>query len=86
MPFYKDIKENLVELDGKAFDLIKKGDFKGFEDFVDDTEDTICGFFSISLLLRTIKFEQALLEQYYVSGDITGDYKNTVSYASLIFR
>jgi AmmeMemoRadiSam system protein B len=86
MPFYKDIKENLIELDGRAFELIKKGDYKGFEAFVDETEDTICGFFPILLLLRCIKFEQASVEQYYVSGDISGDYKSSVSYASIIFK
>jgi MEMO1 family protein len=86
LPFYKDIRDNLVELDGKAFAFIKSGDYKGFEAFMDETDDTICGFFSISLLLRVIKFGQALVEQYYVSGDITGDYKSSVSYASIIFK
>jgi MEMO1 family protein len=86
MPFYKDIKENLVELDGKALELIKKGDAKGFEAFVDETQATICGVNPIMLLFKLVKAEKVLMEQYYVSGDITGDYKNSVSYASLVFK
>jgi hypothetical protein len=86
VPFYKDIKDNLVELDGRAFEFIKTGDYEGFESFIDETEDTVCGFFPISLLLRSIKFKQVLVEQYYVSGDLTGDYKSSVSYASILFK
>ena len=86
MPFYKDIRENLSELDGRAFELIKAHNLAGFEAFVDETEDTICGLYPIKLFLKAVSFDNAMLEQYYVSGDITGDYKNSVSYACMLFR
>ena len=86
LPFFKDVKENLSELDGRAFELIKGADYTGFEEFMDETDDTICGFYPILLLLRTVKFKEAILEQYYTSGDIVGEYSNSVSYASIVFR
>jgi len=86
LPFFKDVKESLEELDTRAFDIIKTADYTGFEEFIDETEDTICGFYPILLFLRTVKFKEAILEKYYVSGDIIGDYSNSVSYASFVFR
>jgi AmmeMemoRadiSam system protein B len=86
VPFTSDLKERLSKLDGEAINLIKKGDADGFAAYVYKTGATICGQFAITLLLKTIKFKQALLEQYYTSGEITGNYKNSVSYVSLVFR
>ena len=86
LPFTKDVKQNIYDLDGKAIDLIKKQDAEGFKKFVDEKMITICGHKPINLLLHTIKAEKVLLEQYYTSGDLTEDYKNSVSYASIIFR
>jgi len=85
-PFSHDIKENLSKLDGEIIEFIRKGDFEGFEICLHDTRATVCGALPISVLLRTISFDKALLEQYYTSGDVVGDYTNSVSYASIIFR
>jgi len=81
-----DVKQSLSKLDGEAIKLIKAGNAKGFEAYVHETGASICGYLPILLLLKTITFKKASLEQYYTSGDITGDYTNSVSYASLVFR
>ena len=86
VPFTTEIRERLSKLDGEAINFIKKRDANGFADYVYKTGATICGQFAITLLLKTISFKQAMLEQYYTSGDITGDYKNSVSYVSLVFK
>jgi AmmeMemoRadiSam system protein B len=86
VPFSTDIKQRLYKLDRDAINLIKEGDAKRFVDYVHKTGATICGNLPITLLLKTITFKQALLEQYYTSGDLTGDYANSVSYASIVFR
>lgn len=86
VPFTTDVKERLSKLDGEAISLIKKRDAAGFAAYVYKTGATICGQYAITLLLKTIAFKQALLEQYYTSGEITGNYKNSVSYVSMVFK
>lgn len=86
VPFTTDIKERLSKLDGEAINFIKKGDAPGFANYVYKAGATICGQYAITLLLKTISFKQALLEQYYTSGDIAGNHKNSVSYVSIIFK
>jgi AmmeMemoRadiSam system protein B len=86
VPFTTDIKDRLSKLDGEAINLIKKGDAAGFADYVYKSGATICGQYAITLLLKTIQFKHVLLEQYYTSGEISGDYKNSVSYVSIVFK
>ena len=85
LPFTSDIPENLAALDKGAIDLIKKRDPEGFLAYVDDKMATICGAYPIALLLKTASFKQAALEQYYTSSEITGEQKNSVSYAAIVF-
>lgn len=82
------LKKLISELDKGAINFILACNDGGFADYVDKTQITICGFLPILLLLKVLKkigFKKASLEKYYVSGDITGDYSNTVSYASIVF-
>ena len=86
IPFFDNIKERQRELDLKAIELIMKSDDEGFLGYVTRTGATICGARAIALLLRTIQFKKAQLLNYYTSGELTGYYKNSVGYASMIFR
>lgn len=86
LPFTEDIKENISKLDRDAISFILRGDAQGFENYVRTTRASICGYLAISLFLRALIFNKAKLEQYYTSGDVTGDYTNSVSYASIVFR
>ncbi len=86
IPFNKDIKEHLYNLDREAISFINKLDDKNFLKYVKDKQATICGSKAIAALLATAKrigAEKAKLLNYYTSGDITKDYKNAVGYASL---
>jgi len=85
IPFSNNIRSNLSALDKQAFSFILKGDALGFRDYVRRTGASVCGYLSIILLLKTISFRKASLEQYYTSGDVVGDYTNSVSYASIVF-
>ena len=78
--------KKIRELDMKAIDYIKQVDAHGFLNYIRETGATICGFLAIALFLKTVGFNRPVLEQYYTSGDVTGDYTNSVSYASLVFR
>ncbi|MBN1502620.1 AmmeMemoRadiSam system protein B [Candidatus Woesearchaeota archaeon] len=90
VPFTLEIPDRLNELDKRAIELIKKIDAKGFADYINETGITICGYMPILIVLSIIEqFEQkptAELLMHYTSGDILGDYRNSVSYASIVFR
>jgi len=85
VPFSTDVKQKIYDLDGEAIELIKKMDSKGFADYVKKNMMTICGSIPIQFLLEMIDSNKIKLNQYYTSGDISKDYKNSVSYASITF-
>jgi AmmeMemoRadiSam system protein B len=86
MPFKSDIKENLAKLDGKAVDNIISKNFEGFRKYLSQTGATICGKDGISILLKLLPPQaEGTKLVYYTSGDVTGDFTSSVSYASIAF-
>ncbi len=88
IPFQKNLKENLQNLDMGAIKNILNLDGKGFNDYTEKTGATICGRNPISLILEIASLEKSKpkLLDYCTSGDITKDFTNSVSYASIIFE
>jgi len=86
VPFSIDVKKKIYDLDRGAIELIKQQNSKAFLKYIKDNLATICGALPMGLLLNTINADKVLLEQYYTSGDVVGDYKNSVSYASFTFK
>jgi MEMO1 family protein len=87
IPFSKDVKKNIYDMDRKALDFIQALNPDGFISYVDETMDTICGAFPIAVLLKTLKHAKVEILQYYTSADLEEDqaYKNSVSYAAILF-
>jgi len=86
VPFRENIPEQLKQLDMGAYERIKALDYKGFLDYHSKTGTTICGFVPISILLSMLdKSVEAKLIKYATSGELTGDYTNSVSYLSVAF-
>jgi AmmeMemoRadiSam system protein B/AmmeMemoRadiSam system protein A len=86
VPFRENIPERLKQLDMGAYEHIKALDYKGFLDYRSKTGTTICGFVPISILLSMLdKSVEAKLIKYATSGELTGDYTNSVSYLSVAF-
>jgi len=86
VPFHENIRENLRALDTGAIDHILSKDCAAFLDYVAETGATICGATPIALLLNMLPATaRGALVSYYTSGDILGDYTDTVSYASIVF-
>ena len=86
VPFDEGIKENLYKLDKGAIDFILKLKPKEFLKYIERTKATICGKYPIATFLELAKSlgaKKASLLKYYTSGDIVGDYSNSVSYASI---
>lgn len=87
IPFRSDVSGNLKKLDMGAYDFIAKKDYDGFINYLDKTGDTICGRNSIGLLLCMLPANaKAILLHYAASGELTGDFSNSVSYMSIIFE
>ncbi len=86
VPFRENIPEQLKQLDMGAYEHIKALDFKGFLEYRNKTGATICGFVPIAILLSMFdKSVEAKLVKYATSGELTGDYTNSVSYFSIVF-
>ncbi|MBN2020921.1 MAG: AmmeMemoRadiSam system protein B [Sedimentisphaerales bacterium] len=87
VPFSENIPEELKKLDMGAYDHIAKLDGKGFLEYCDRTGATICGRVPIAILLSmlpaTVKPEML---KYTTSGEMTGDFANSVSYFAIAFH
>lgn len=85
-PLNKHTRQNIEELDGGAIDRIVNVDFVGYQQYLAKTRATICGRVPIGLLLKSLPRDvKGKLLHYYMSGDSTGDYRSSVSYASIVF-
>jgi AmmeMemoRadiSam system protein B len=80
-----DIKSKIHDFDHQVIDLIKQNQYNQYKSFITQNENTICGRHAIAILLNILKDENINIEQhgYSMSGDVTGDYSNSVSYASI---
>lgn len=87
LPFVSNVKENLKKLDMKAANLIIQKDSEVFLRFIEETGSTICGNLPIAILIEIMQHHgaEAKLIAYDTSGNITGDFTNSVSYCSIAF-
>ena len=87
-PFRDNEPERVRELDHGAIDLICQDDVEGFQRYIHETGATICGATPIAVLLSALQHieEDFSIEKvsYSTSGEITGDHRETVSYASIV--
>jgi AmmeMemoRadiSam system protein B len=86
VPFRDDIEAKLRQLDGGAIQTILNGDAQGFAAYCNKTGATICGQDTIGVLLRMLPPGFTAQELAYdTSGRSTGDFTNSVSYATAAF-
>ncbi len=86
VPFTENIPEQIKELDMGAYQHIANLDAKGFLEYKRKTGATICGAVPIAILLSMMNEpSKAHLVQYATSGELTGDFSNSVSYMSIAF-
>lgn len=87
-PFREDVPNKLRELGDRAAAPLLKGDYDGFTDHLAKTRDTICGYGPIRLLLRTLSMQggaASVRAAFDTSGNLTGDWTNSVTYQSIVF-
>ena len=86
VPFRENIPEQIKRLDMGAYEHIAKLDSKGFLEYKRNTGATICGFIPVAILLSMLEPPaEAELVRYTTSGELTGDFSNSVSYLSVAF-
>jgi AmmeMemoRadiSam system protein B/AmmeMemoRadiSam system protein A len=86
VPFVDDVPARIRELDRQAIAAIEAKDFARFQAMLERTEATICGRRPLGVLLHLVQRDwSAELRSYATSGDLTGDFTNSVSYVALIF-
>lgn len=85
------IYEYIQKMDLEGVEFIEKKDLEGFVNYLDTTQNTICGRNPISLLLATIiqsKLKDKLdikLTNYAQSNQVTKNSQSSVSYVSMSF-
>ena len=86
IPFDENIPERIRELDMGAYEYIEALDAKGFLEYKQRTGATICGYVPVAILLSMLERPvEARLANYTTSGELTGDFTNSVSYLSVVF-
>jgi hypothetical protein len=87
-PFKDDVPKRIRELGDRAAAPILQCDFDGFVDHLAKTDDTICGRGPITLLLRILSMQAGatgVRAAFDTSGNMTGDWTNSVTYQSFVF-
>jgi MEMO1 family protein len=89
-PFPADsqVGQRLFELDSEIIAAAGSLDSELFLNTLRELDSTACGYEPIALLLKTLGFlaQDDVFQQtldYQTSGDVTGDFKHSVSYGSL---
>jgi len=86
IPFEDNVPEQIRKLDRGAYEHIARKDYKGFLKYRSETGATICGYIPIAILLSMLPDSaQAHLISQTTSGEVTGDYSNSVSYLAIAF-
>jgi AmmeMemoRadiSam system protein B/AmmeMemoRadiSam system protein A len=85
-PFRENIPDQIKKIDMGAYEHIAGLDSKGFLEYKQRTGATICGYIPVAILLAMCeKPIKAELLKYATSGELTGDFTNSVSYLSVAF-
>jgi MEMO1 family protein len=74
----------IQELDGAAFTAFASGDLDTFLDHKRETGITVCGYLPMAIVQAMLTGDRSIeLRRYDTSGNLTGDWKNSVSYAAI---
>ncbi len=87
-PFTEDVPNKIRGLAEQAAAPLLRCDYDGFADHIAKTQDTICGRGPILLLLRVLSMQggaKAVRTAYDASGQMGGDWTNSVTYQSFVF-
>lgn len=87
VPFLHAKKDNLTKLDKRILNLVVNMD--GRELLKNKEKSTVCGMNAMAVVIeccRAFGIKRGNFLRYYSSGDVTGDYDNSVGYGSVVFE
>lgn len=85
-PFTDNIEDGIEKLDREAIGLVLDRDFNGFLEYIERTENSICGVDALALLIKLLpKNAEGTLLQYDTSSHKTGKTDSSISFASIVF-
>ena len=83
-----DIWQSIEKLDRKGIELIENQDYTGFANYLNDTDNTICGRNPICVYLNALKYSgmstTTKLVYYTQSNKVMKATQSSVSYASIL--
>lgn len=89
VPFARDVPAQLQGMLSRAADCVTGLDEEGFARHGRETGDTICGAMPIRVLMRALRESGTAVHGQVLSkatsGEMTGSYENSVSYAAIGF-
>jgi AmmeMemoRadiSam system protein B/AmmeMemoRadiSam system protein A len=89
LPFSEEVPQRLRAWLGTAGERIATLDAKGFAEHCRTTGDTICGEMPIRILMEALRLSERPVNGRVLntatSGDVVGNYDNSVSYAAIGF-
>jgi AmmeMemoRadiSam system protein B len=86
VPFVSEVPKRIQELDDALLSRIKALDADGFRSAIDEQMSAMDGSRCVDLLLRVLRPCTVEVEQVFTSGDVLLDWKNTVTYAAIVFE
>lgn len=86
IPFSTDVVKQVYGLDKGAIDALTNKDPKEYLEYITKHSMNSENYLGIAFTLLLADPKQVLLEQYYTSADINKDYKNFISFASMILK
>lgn len=86
VPFTEHIPENIAKQDKELIQALQHRDKDVFDTALAETLTPVSGRSALDLYFKYFSKGSVELEHYYISGDITGDYKNCVSYGSFVLK
>ncbi|MFP4195186.1 MAG: AmmeMemoRadiSam system protein B [Candidatus Woesearchaeota archaeon] len=86
VPFTEEVQDNISKIDNKLFQPLKNYDEDQFFEQAKEMMVPISGYGGLRLFFKLFQPQVIDLEQYYLSGEINGDFATTVSFASLVLR
>lgn len=86
LPFSVDVNKKVYDLDKQAVEIIAKGDPKKYLDFIGEHMLNTDNYLGVVFAMILLKPKHVLLEQYYTTADVNNDFKNFVSFGSIILK
>ena len=88
VPGFQSISKSIQALDFAAMDIIAAHDSKELDEYLEDTDNTICGRHAIAVYLHALESlkskHHTRFLSYAQSGEIESDSDSSVSYAAAV--